>query len=779
MAKDKHVESQSDVTRRINRTEAYAEEVRMMFAKAVNDILALHKSVPHLDEGVMYSFDDSTKKIQQEAEETLRHLHSVTTLAIEAGIALEWDRANKECDELVRSCFGKDVAKSKKYAAWMQRNDEARRAFIARTDKNGMNLSKRIWRDVQQLKEEMEVAMTVAIGEGKSAASMSRKVRKYLDDPDLMFRRFRYKIGEDENGNPTYGRKWKKRVIDPVTGKKTWIDYDRDSYKTGQGVYKSAAKNAMRVTRTETNMAYRRADHERWQQMDFVLGIKIELSNQHPVTDICDFVQGDYPKDFVFDGWHPQCFCYATPILISEDEMAKVSEAFSRGETYIPKGKPVTDTPKGFKKWVKDHKEQIQGAKNPPYWVRNNTKYVGIKKRKITALEIAKKRHDARTEEEKKSILARWDKSRNTAKVQDKLNVRKGLPMSFEDANFLRGNVNYKPRKIEHNGKRIYNPDYTPDNHKYHINCQSCVVANELRRRGFPVTAFGNTKGSIPEKLSRRTELIWIDDNGRTPKSQRAGGASLAPNGYRLKNKTFSVMMSEFEELTKERGRYHISWCWKKKRSGHIITAERLEDGKLRIYDPQNGKIIHDFKEYAKDFSLRYGIDVLRVDNLSVNTDLIDEVVYKYSLRKDIRKASDNIMIGSSENLYALREEALASDRFIRDTNSSFEQLYTKSLLRSSKPLKRSLSHCFNEEEIEALEYIWNNPNKLTYIRISPLGEGKDMSIQKNIDNIEKKRKRKIVGYHIYSFVYKNKTYHIKTEEHLRGFEQFYSFTKE
>ena len=372
MAKDKHVESQSDVTKRINRTEAYAEEVRMMFAKAVNDILALHKSVPHLDEGVMYSFDNSTKKIQQEAEETLRHLHSVTTLAIEAGIALEWDRANKECDELVRSCFGKDVAKSKKYAAWMQRNDEARRAFIARTDKNGMNLSKRIWRDVQQLKEEMEVAMTVAIGEGKSAASMSRKVRKYLDDPDLMFRRFRYKIGEDENRNPTYGRKWKKRVIDPVTGKKTWIDYDRDSYKTGQGVYKSAAKNAMRVTRTETNMAYRRADHERWQQMDFVLGIKIELSNQHPVTDICDFVQGDYPKDFVFDGWHPQCFCYATPILISEDEMAKVSEAFARGETYMPKGKPVTDTPKGFKKWVKDHKEQIQGAKNPPYWVRNN-----------------------------------------------------------------------------------------------------------------------------------------------------------------------------------------------------------------------------------------------------------------------------------------------------------------------------------------------------------------------------------------------------------------------
>lgn len=52
------------------------------------------------------------------------------------------------------------------------------------------------------------------------------------------------------------------------------------------------------------------------------------------------------------------------------------------------------------------------------------------------------------------------------------------------------------------------------------------------------------------------------------------------------------------------------------------------------------------------------------------------------------------------------------------------------------------------------------------------------MSIQKNIDNIKKKRDRKIVSYHIYSFEYKNKIYYIKTEEHLNGFEQLYAFTK-
>ena len=42
---------------RIKRTEAYAEKVRLMFAQTVNNILALNKSMPSLDDGVMFSFD--------------------------------------------------------------------------------------------------------------------------------------------------------------------------------------------------------------------------------------------------------------------------------------------------------------------------------------------------------------------------------------------------------------------------------------------------------------------------------------------------------------------------------------------------------------------------------------------------------------------------------------------------------------------------------------------------------------------------------------------------
>ena len=325
---DKHLANKKKAAaQRLIRTEAYAEKVRTLFAKTVNEILALNKTMPTLEDGVMYSFDGDSIKKQKEVEALLRRLSSTVTMAVQNGIKLEWDAANKECDQFVKSVFGKKVLSTPEFTAYMDRNTAARDAFIGRTE-NGLDLSKRVWKSVKQLREEMEVAMTVAIGEGDSASSMSRKVREYLNDPDLMFRRFRYKKGEKDIIDPTtgeivgsepiYGKKWKKRVKDEKTGKYKWIDYDRDTYKTGNGVYKSSARNAMRVTRTETNIAYRRADNARWQNMDFVLGQHIELSKSHPKKDICDDLVGDYPKDFVFDGWHPQCYSDDSEVLTAD-----------------------------------------------------------------------------------------------------------------------------------------------------------------------------------------------------------------------------------------------------------------------------------------------------------------------------------------------------------------------------------------------------------------------------------------------------------------------------
>lgn len=430
MAKKQGSDLKAVTLARIRRTEAYAEKVRLMFAKTVNDILALNKTMPTLDEGVMYSFDGESIKKQKEVEALLRRLHSAATMAIQQGISLEWEQANQECDKLIKSAFGKKVLESPEFNAWTGRNTAARDAFLNRSE-NGLNLSDRVWKSVRQLRDEMEVAMTVSIGEGESSSSMSRKVREYLNNPDDMFRRFRYKKGEKdiidpETGEVTgkemvWGKKWKKRIKDEATGKYKWIDYDRDDYKTGSGVYKSSAKNAMRVARTETNIAYRRADNARWQDMDFVLGQRVQLSKNHPRKDICDKLQGDYPKDFVFDGWHPQCFCFCTPILIDEDEMAKVTEALLRGEKYEPKGRQITDYPDDFKDWVREHSSDIAKARergSEPYFVRNNARAIDNiinppAEKKLTPLEITEQRHNARTPEQIDAI-------RNEARMRQK-----------------------------------------------------------------------------------------------------------------------------------------------------------------------------------------------------------------------------------------------------------------------------------------------------------------------------------------------------------------------
>lgn len=132
------------------------------------------------------------------------------------------------------------------------------------------------------------------IKEGMSAEEIQRSIKGYLNEPHKLFRRVRNK----------------------ETGELEWSDAAK-RYKPGQGVYRSAYRNAMRLARTEINAAYRQAQWEQYQNDPTVVGIRIELSNNHttlvngvpvPFYDICDELRGVYPKSFKWTGWHPQCY---------------------------------------------------------------------------------------------------------------------------------------------------------------------------------------------------------------------------------------------------------------------------------------------------------------------------------------------------------------------------------------------------------------------------------------------------------------------------------------
>lgn len=386
-----------------SRTEHYADNVRRLYATATDELLKLSAMKASNGVSAAFSFSDN-KRLSEQANAILRALYSGVYNEIKGGVIAEWENANKSCDALITSIFGKKVKEDNHYARYFARNKESVDAFFKRkSEYGGLNLSQRVWKYVGDFKTEMEMALSVAMGEGKSAATISREVRKYLQRPDMMFRRFRVKTGEqdifDADGNivgkePVYGRVWKRKVVDAVTGNVSWQTVKLKDYSFGRGVYRSSYKNAMRLARTETNMAYRTADQERWRQLDFVIGYRVVLSDNHPEPDICNDLsakrgekgsRGVYPKDFVFKGWHPQCRCYVVPILADEKEFDKIQEAILNDEP-IPESKSVIREPnKYFQDWWKSNKNRVVEAQSLPYWVKDNPKYTKIKREKTDA----------------------------------------------------------------------------------------------------------------------------------------------------------------------------------------------------------------------------------------------------------------------------------------------------------------------------------------------------------------------------------------------------------
>lgn len=144
----------------------------------------------------------------------------------------------------------------------------------------------------------------------------------------------------------------------------------------GRGIYKSPMQNAMRVTRNEINLANAAADHDRWQQIDTIIGYEVRLSNRHPVYDMCDQLAGEYPKTFKFSMWHVNCLCIAIPKLADQQTRDAIMD-FKLGLIDTkPDIKQITEIPGPAKKWIRDNADRVEGWKNKPYWWKNNNSVV-------------------------------------------------------------------------------------------------------------------------------------------------------------------------------------------------------------------------------------------------------------------------------------------------------------------------------------------------------------------------------------------------------------------
>lgn len=329
-----------------------ARKVQQLYDAAIKRIAqAAAPSLFDADPKKEFHFEDFPA-LKKEMEALMQDLGSSLQANIEDGDQENWTLSNTKNDAMVDSIIGKKKLPAKTVKAWKHPHLDALNAFIARKEA-GMNLSRRVWNLTQQFKSEMELALELGMGEGKSAAALSRDIRKYLVEPNKLFRRVRDKSGALR------------------------LSKAAAAYHPGQGVYRSSYKNALRMTATENNIAYRTADHNRWQALPFVIGIEIHISNNHPTEDICDLFDGKrFPKDFKFTGWHPWCRCYAVSVLTSQEEMDAYTTAIMNGEdvSHWKFTGQVEKMPKEFNKWMKDNQARIENATSMPYFIKDNFK---------------------------------------------------------------------------------------------------------------------------------------------------------------------------------------------------------------------------------------------------------------------------------------------------------------------------------------------------------------------------------------------------------------------
>lgn len=376
------------------------KRIDKLFQEAAARVAHLSESVEGFSADDVFTFD-KYPYLRNRANKLVAELNNAVETTIFDGVRLEWDLANEKNDALARSVLGSavehlDGTTRRRYFAT---NAGACEAFLARRER-GLNLSERVWNLSKQFKEEMEMGLDLGLRDGISAVEMSRTLRHYLQNPTALFRRVR-----DEHG-----------ILH--------LSQRAAAYHPGRGVYRSAYKNARRLTATEVNIAYRTADHLRMQDLDFVVGVEIQLSENHTCLgadgkphrfhDICDDLKGKYPKTFKFTGWHPHCRCYATPILKTEEEFDADTHRILQGEEPTEGSENAVDElPDEFKAWAKENEPRLEAAKargTLPYFVRDNDALIdgAFAPKKKTLLEIAEERHAKRTKEEEDEIRQRW-----------------------------------------------------------------------------------------------------------------------------------------------------------------------------------------------------------------------------------------------------------------------------------------------------------------------------------------------------------------------------------
>lgn len=483
------------------RANQYSGRLTRIYDSYVEELTKLVAGLK-IDPDKPFSFSDYPQT-KERLNKTLSKIADEVKINIDLATREEWEESNLKNDELVDYLFAKTGISREQIEQFYNRNLEALEAFQGRKE-GGLGLSDRVWKITEQYKGEVELGIDVALGEGRSAAQLSRDVRQYLKDPDNLFRRVRNKRGQ------------------LVLSKRA------AAFHPGQGVYRSSYKNAMRLARTEVNMAYREADAARWNELPFVVGFEIKLSHKHPEPDICNDLAGKYPKTFKFVGWHPHCFCYCTSILASDEEINKLQQTILNGGdiSRFRSKNEVTDVPGGFKEWVINNADRATGWKSTPYFIRDNFIDGDVSKGlKTLAAPPPKGKTKFKTEAEKEAIRKQWHERRAIRRYGDRI-LRYMDGISDIDtgplATLLKGGdvkaILSEAKALAAKGKEILGLKYIDDPMKVarqYSAADAKLVNESVEKKIATWTSEGKYSTLADQKKKLEFEIDWI---GKTKK---------------------------------------------------------------------------------------------------------------------------------------------------------------------------------------------------------------------------------------------------------------------
>lgn len=566
----------------------------------------------------------------------------------------------------------------------------------------GLSLSQLVWNYASQAKSEFEVAMSNVIADGlksgTSAADLARMVRQYLNNPDMMYRRY-HRTVIDAHGNKKDVVKWRRRVVDE-NGKVRFVEQPLE--KVGMGHYRSARKNSERLMRTEINMAYHRANSERWQQEPFVIGITIELSPEHPAPDECDDLAGRYPKDFVFIGWHPSCMCMANPITLQGKEKDDFYRRMMEGEDMSDYVSPyaVTDIPDKAKQWIEANKDKFiragERGKLGYVW-RENQKYLrplfSQEQQQKMGISVQPKKR-IKTEAEKADIQRRWDErkknneilSRGEAFLENLKDFPQletfGLKEAIEEKNYAGISSAVESIRPLLKFERSITPDILLDSvmrKKYGNEAVEQLYSNVKRTIGSKVS------GDIDAKIKAlRFEADWVVKN-RSFATVKEVAAYYEREAARLEAmKEFDNVRNEIIALEKKLSKYGVKSVLTGDEWYGDIKTLRAELNGIKGYETKLERI-EKLEKYAKtskspdikawNEGVRYAI---QRDGIEANVDDL------------LRKAEERIKRIEYDKAYAERKKA---EKIAEEHRKKMEALYGKTTTLDD--LKKTLGKDF------------------------------------------------------------------------------------